>query len=165
MTPADRTALVESAAPHVRRLAPAVARRLRLDGDDLTQESLLRVFKSAHHFDATKGTLRNWAITAVKWSAHAMRRTRRVPTVPLPAVAAAPDPDPAAVAEARDLTAAVWRAVGTLPPRQRNAIVARYGGPAPATQGEAGAALGVSGARVGQIERRAVAGLREMLGG
>lgn len=56
--------------------------------------------------------------------------------------------------------------VDQLPPRQRLVICKRYGiGSAPQTQAEIGLALGVTAARVHQIERQALERLRRLLGG
>jgi RNA polymerase sigma factor (sigma-70 family) len=73
-----------------------------------------------------------------------------------------PEPDGAAAAEAGDLVDSLRRAVGTLPDRERAAVLLRV--TARLTFAEVGEALGVTDRGAAQVYERGVARLKRRLG-
>ena len=106
------------------------------DADDVFQETFiaaLRAYPRLEHHD----NLRSWLLTIAHRKAIDHHRARARRPVPVPAL----DDEPAAPDDERP-DDGLWAAVRELPPRQRSAVLLRYGGDL--TYREIGEALGSS---------------------
>lgn len=107
----------------------AVARRMLGDSgeaEDVTQESMLRLWRIAPDWQAGQAALGTWLYrVAANLCIDRLRRRREVASESLPERA---DEAPGAVArmEAEDRAAALHEALGRLPDRQRLAVVLRH---------------------------------------
>lgn len=114
--------LVALHAPMARRVAYTVLED-REDADDAAQEGFLSAWQAIGRYDA-KRAFRPWLMQIVVNAAKDLRRRRRVRAAdPLDHVAAASRDDPAREAGSVDLGERLKRALGTLPERQRMAVV------------------------------------------
>jgi RNA polymerase sigma-70 factor (ECF subfamily) len=105
--------------------------RDRALAEDVVQAAFLRAYERIHQFDATR-PFGPWFLRSVVNAAlkTAERRERDVPLGDEPGegVIALPQPGPGLdeLLEAAETSAAIWAALGALPPAQRTAIVLRY---------------------------------------
>lgn len=166
----------------VRRLVGSVsghwARRYGLDRDDAFQAAALLILRRFPAFDPAAQTPEQWAVTQVRRAVGELWRRRDceqahgrlvpMPVAPDGHVLDLADPravDPAELAAAADLADVARARVAELPELERVTLAMRYGGDG-ATQEDVGQVLGVTGACVGDRERRALARLRaELCGG
>ncbi|MGY1842884.1 sigma-70 family RNA polymerase sigma factor [Modestobacter sp. SYSU DS0875] len=159
----DRTA-VDDLYERFRRPAFALARRVVADdvlAEDVLQEVFLAVWRDPGTFDASRGTVASWLLSAVHHKAvdavrreesHRRRQARAVDELALAAPAAVPD-------EAADRVAAatVRTALQALPESQREVLaLVYYGG---YTQREVAA---LTGAPLGTVKTRLLAGVRRL---
>ncbi len=96
------------------------------EADDAAQEVLLRVFSRASEFDARRDAL-SWVLGIAAWQLRTHRaRSRRRRENPPEAMPdrADPSPSPESAAAARELTAALERVLGELPPADAATLVA-----------------------------------------
>lgn len=166
-------------------LVGMLARRRRGDAtdvQDLMQEGVLGLMEALRRFDPDRGT--RFSTYAVFWVRHALRRgqlrdeqTVRIPegarargkglsrVEDVPPLASAPTLD-AQLDDSRNLTE-LPSALEQLPRRERWIIRQRFGleGTPPRTLAQLGEELGVSRQRVRQLERRALARIRDWLEG
>jgi RNA polymerase sigma-70 factor (ECF subfamily) len=121
------------------------------DAEDVVQEVLLSLWERPERYDATRGTLRTWVLSAVHHRAvDRIRRRASHPQMSLDATAGSASQgngtgadarttvgdllggssgdDPAECAESAERATAVRRALGDLPDHQRDAIVLAYFG-------------------------------------
>lgn len=124
--------------PAFRRLWPLLrgfARRVlpEHDADDAAQEALLRIFHRASEFDSSRDALA-WALGIAAWQARTQRTRRRRrredagETIPERVDLAASPED---LASARELSAALDRALAELPSRDAETLLAYARGERP----------------------------------
>jgi len=126
----------------------------RADAEDLLQSALAKTylaFPRIRDRGALDGYVRR-AMINTRTSRWRLRRIGEVPTDTLPERAADD------VLDGTDLHDALWRALSTLPPRQRVALVLRYY--EDLSEAETAAAMGVSVGTVKSSVSRALASLR-----
>lgn len=174
--PADPRALLARTYRYIAFIACRWARRYGLDPDDVIQTAAVLILTKFPSYDPGALTPERWARTLTMRAVNILHRRRdlglgRLLTqFPLDADGTemtGADPratDPAEAAADADLAGAVASAVAGLPDRERELIGLRYGG-AEATLAEVGAAFGVTGERVRQVEDRTLAKLRQAMGG
>jgi RNA polymerase sigma factor (sigma-70 family) len=141
---------LEAHAPHVQRFL--VASVGPVDADDCFQETFLSALRAYPRLRSDTN-LRAWVLTIAHRKAidaHRGRARRATPTEAVPDAGAAStsDGDPA-----------LWRAVRSLPPKQRDAVLLRYVNDL--AHGEIGAALGCSEEAARQNVHEGVRKLRE----
>lgn len=177
-TAIDPAALLDRTRRYVCHIAHRWARRYRLDADDVTQATALLILERIDRYDPDRESPEWWAGSLTMRAVNNLIRQRDGNilgrAVPLPvtlgrdgAEVTVPDPraeDPTAVVEAADLADAVQAAVAELSEQDRAAVLLRYRDRAAVSVRRA-ALGGVSKARADQIERRALARLREVMGG
>jgi RNA polymerase sigma-70 factor (ECF subfamily) len=106
------------------------------DADEVVQEVFLRLWRRAHQFDPARGSFRAWFMAIARNEVLNRLRARTFQQQlqvaeqadRLLAEAADPAPDPADAVWVRERQDAVLRALGDLPPEQRQAIVLAYFG-------------------------------------
>ena len=132
------------------------------DAEDIASETWLHVTRDLHTFHGDYDGFRGWVATIARHRAldHLRRRSRRPPSVPVPAedLAGLPAPDDTA-ARALDAVAthAAVRLIATLPPDQAEAVLLR------AVVGlDATTAAQVLGKRPGAVRTAAYRGLRTL---
>ncbi len=136
------------------------------DGDEVAQDALFKAWEAASRFDPGKGSGRAWVFAILRNAARDRLRRRRIrwlvgldelmDDVPFDA------PSSEAEFDAREQLAAVRRALGDLPDRQRMALLlASVGG---LETPEIADALGTSRGAVEQLLVRARARLRGLIG-
>ncbi len=95
--------------------------------EDVAQEAMIRVWKHAPVFDPRRGSVASWVLTITRNLAiDALRLRRAVPTDPDDFAAAATrsnEHNPEDAAQRGDVRHSVRRALETLPPEQRRAVV------------------------------------------
>jgi RNA polymerase sigma factor (sigma-70 family) len=167
MTAVDLAQLLDLHADAVGAMAGWIARRFAVEAADVAQDLVLILCRDWPRFDPARCSVRWWLYC--RWCREHARPARRLPVLvptedadPLDLVAGR-EPDPAAAAERAELLAAVGAAVGNLGPREKRVIRERYA--AGRCQADLGTALGVTGAAVGYVERRALRKLRAAVGG
>lgn len=130
--PPFQTLIDEYAAEVMAVLRGAVGREAAEDAFQETFLAALRAYPSLRE----AGNLRGWLVTIAHRKAIDHHRARGRAPVPVAAVReeAAFDPDPT--------DGEIWRAVATLPPKQRAAVTLRFAGDLP--HAEIAAALGCS---------------------
>ncbi|NLS79979.1 MAG: RNA polymerase sigma factor [Chloroflexi bacterium] len=106
--------------------------RSRQDAQDVTQETFIRLIKTIHSYDASKGSFETWlyAIVVNLGRDHLRRRNR----LPLPwdmmargdRLPAAPADQPETISLAREWQRDIWEAVNRLNDKQRIAVVLHY---------------------------------------
>ena len=127
----------------------------RADAEDLLQTALAKTYLAWPRITdrgALDGYVRRVMVNA-RTSRWRLRRVSETPPAELPEGSGA---DPVAGADLHD---ALWRALATLPPRQRAAVVLRYY--EDLTETETAAALGISVGTVKSTVSRALSSLRE----
>ena len=164
MTPHELLAAVDK---WLWKLCLKAARNLPVDPDDLHQDCAVRVLLSGHTFDAAKGRPATWATMVFRSCLQrslvvADRRNRVGRQIDAEVFADLPhrtDDD-----ATPDDTARAVQLLDTLPDRDRAMIARRFGlhGGEPETLSVIATRFGVSKERVRQIERRALAYLREL---
>ena len=98
------------------------------EAEDCYQEALiaaLRAYPTLDHGD----NLRGWLLTIAHRKAidhHRSRLARRAARRAAPTRSAAGSPSPTARLDAAEADGSLWRAVGTLPPKQRSAVMLRF---------------------------------------
>ncbi len=129
--------------------------------EDVAQEALLRAWRHASVFDSRRGSAATWLLTITRNLAiDALRLRRAVPTDPADLIDVTETArGPEEVAAAGDTAAQLRRAVGTLPPDQRRALVlaAFYGRTAQEISTAEGIPLGTAKTRIraGMMKLRA----------
>jgi RNA polymerase sigma-70 factor (ECF subfamily) len=123
--------LYNQTAPGLYRLAYSILLD-KQDAEDVVQESMVYVFRNLHHFDPARGTFRTWMYTITVSRCRNARRRKWLPTTALanllhlePTIPESHTPE-AAVAR-RNVREALEKALATLSPRLREAVVLRYG--------------------------------------
>ncbi len=126
-------ALYNAVAGDVYRLAYSLLLHPQ-DSEDVVQEVMVYVFRSLHHFDPSRGSFRTWLYTITVSRCRNARRRKWLPTVTLSSLLGmsseprAPSSQSPEVAIAwRSACESLERALGTLSPRLREAVVLRYG--------------------------------------
>jgi len=115
-------------------LAYGIALRVLRDpgrAEDAVQDSFMRLWQGASGFDASRGSLRGWVLTAVRNRAIDLvrgRPGREREELELPDDFAAPASGPEDQASASVERAAVRAALADLPPEQRRAVLLAYFG-------------------------------------
>ena len=149
-----------------RHLGPIVAFAARLLGDpteaeDVAQETFLALWRQAGRWRQAEARLTTWLHTVARNAA--LDRLRRRRTVPLDEVPEPPDPapGPAQAVQAGDVARVVEAAIGTLPERQRAALVLCHYQELSNIEAAAVMELGVEA--VESLLSRARRGLRERL--
>ena len=107
---------LDAHAPHVQRFLVGVVGRN--DADDCFQETFLSALRAYPAGTATN--LRAWVLTIAHRKAIDSHRARARRATPRDAVPERP------AKEATDRDPALWAAVRTLPPKQRDAVLLRY---------------------------------------
>jgi RNA polymerase sigma-70 factor (ECF subfamily) len=101
--------------------------------EEIAQEALIRVWKHAPVYDVRRGSVTTWVLTITRnLSIDALRMRRSIPVEPDDLIAlglASREPDPEDAAELSDASGRVHRALQTIPPEQRQALLlsAYYG--------------------------------------
>ncbi len=141
----------------------------RADGEEIAQETFLRVWRMAGRYDPARAKVATWIYRiTVNLCIDRQRRNRfwrifgREQAADWADVLADPAPDATAVAAGRQMLARVRAGIATLPERQRMAIMlCAVGG---LQTGEIAQAMGVSAGAVEQLLVRARRTLRKDVG-
>lgn len=104
----------------------------RQDAEDVTQEAFVYAFKNLARFDANRASFKTWLFTIAVSRCRNMYRRKRLPILDimqmLPIQLATPSSEaPEAALARRHAQEAVQRALQSLTPRLREAVVLRYG--------------------------------------
>jgi RNA polymerase sigma-70 factor (ECF subfamily) len=167
---AGRLEALDALYERYKTMAYGIARRITADdalAEDVVQEAFLGAWRSADRYVAGRGSVRTWLLSIVHHRAIDAVRRRR-PAGPLPdATEGARTPEPLTLPDVwgevagRLDAAAVRRAMGTLPPAQREAVeLAYFGG---LSQTEIAARTGVPLGTVKSRIRLALVTLRREL--
>ena len=157
-----------------------VSRPIRLPAGVAQQVKVLRQEKDALHRRLARLPTSKELSESLGWTTEAVRALETLPGQPASLDAPVSDdedgglesrladvdaPDPADAAVRNQLTARVRQVLGLLPERERRLVGLRYGlsGDRPRTLDEAGRMLGISRARVRQVEARAIQALQHSL--
>jgi RNA polymerase sigma-70 factor (ECF subfamily) len=98
----------------------------RAAADDVAQEVFVKLWKSLDRYDG-RAQLSTWIYAITRNAAiSALRKQRPAGSLSDEAVLAEAEAHSAVAAEARGDDAALWRAVATLPPAQRQAVILYY---------------------------------------
>ncbi len=122
-------ALATRLAPPVLRFAARMLGGDRAEAEDVTQETLLRLWRHAPDWRADGPPVLAWVYrVAANLCTDRLRRRARRGDVTLEAVAEPPDPGPGASARMMAATraAALETALASLPERQRQAVILRH---------------------------------------
>jgi RNA polymerase sigma-70 factor (ECF subfamily) len=122
------TAIYDRFVQQVYRLAYGVLLNQQ-DAEEVIQDSFSYAFQSLHRYDSARSSFRTWLYTITLSRCRNKRRRRWLPTLPLSDVAErlpGREPDPETAVEQLSIREMVWRALGELSPKQREAVVLRY---------------------------------------
>jgi RNA polymerase sigma-70 factor (ECF subfamily) len=122
------TAIYERFVPSVYRLAYGVLLNQQ-DAEEVVQDSFRYAFQSLPRYDGTRSSFRTWLYTITLSRCRNKRRRRWLPTLPLADMAEwlpGREPNPELAVELLSIRETVWRALGELSPKQREAVVLRY---------------------------------------
>lgn len=128
------TQLFERTAPSVYRLSYSLLLHAQ-DAEDVVQEVFVYVFRNLHRYDPQRGSFQTWLYTITVSRSRNARRRKLLPMVDLGHLLqfglephAPPEEGPESAALRRDAERALAKALKTLSPRLREAVVLRYGG-------------------------------------
>ncbi len=130
----DQTAyatLYDQYAPGIYRLCYGLLNN-KQDAEDVTQEVFVYAFKNLHRYDAERAAFKTWLYTIAVSRSRNVHRRRRPFSIDLTAllqvrVPAPTSERPEAALARRHAEEAVQRALQSLTPRLREAVVLRYG--------------------------------------
>jgi RNA polymerase sigma factor (sigma-70 family) len=126
------------------------------EAEDVFQETFLAALRGYPRLEDDRN-LRSWLLTIAHRKAIDHHRARQRRPLPVAAVPETGSEDPAPPA----LRAGVWRAVATLPPKQRLAVALRFA--ADLSHREIGAAIGTSEEAARRNVHEGIKRLREVL--
>jgi len=141
---------LDTYAPDVQRFLVAAVGPI--DADDCFQETFLSALRAYTRLRADTN-LRAWVLTIAHRKAIDVHRARRRRATPAPAL---PDGEAASTVDGEPT---LWRAVRSLPPKQRDAVVLRYVNDL--AHAEIGAAIGCSAEAARRNVHEGVKKLRE----
>lgn len=123
--------LYEQFAPGLYRLCYSLLLN-REDAEDVAQESFVYAFKNLHRFDAELSAFKTWLYTIAICRCRNMYRRHRIPQIDLSqllhhGLPAPKSETPEAALARTNAREAVERALASLSPRLREAVVLRYG--------------------------------------